>query len=273
MENKTILITGSTDGIGKQTAIDLARKGARVIIHGRNIEKVKETEHYIHSRSNDSIIDTVVGDLSSFEQIQKVSEVLHKKYDKIDVLINNAGVYQNERILSIDGFELTFAVNHLAYFLLTGYLLDLIYNSKNGKIINVASMAHASSIDFDNLQGESYYEAYSAYALSKLCNIVYTYKLARLLSSTKITVNCLHPGDISTKLLHAGWGSGGSDIRLGSETSVFLASSFEVENVSGKYFVNSQESNSSQISYKLDIQDKIWQISEKMTKFKYVLPI
>ncbi len=102
---------------------------------------------------------------------------------------------------------------------------------------------------------------------------MFTYKLARLISGINITANCLHPGVISTKLLHAGFGSGGSDIRLGSETSVFLASSLEVENVSGKYYVNSQESNTSQISYELEIQDKIWQISENMTRFKYVMPM
>jgi len=168
------------------------------------------------------------------------------------------------RELSQDGFEMTFAVNHLAHFLLTDLLLDLIKKSGYSRVINVASMAHASEIYFDNLQHEKFYEGYSAYALSKLCNILFTYELAEKLSGSKTTVNCLHPGVIRTKLLHAGWGFGGSELNEGSKTPVHLATSQEVEKITGKYFVNCAQSNSSDISYNQEKRKLLWEISEKM---------
>lgn len=271
IKDKTVLITGSTDGIGKQTAVDLAKLGAKVIVHGRNKDKASLAADEVNQKSGGANVEYVLGDLSSIEQIRKMSENIHQRFDKIDVLINNAGVYKTERELNEKGFELTFAVNHLSYFLLTGLLLDMIKKSDYSRIVNVASMAHGQELAFDNLNGESYYDGYDAYSRSKLCNIMFTYKLARMLSDTKVTTNVLHPGVISTKLLHIGFGSGGSELSQGSKTSVFLATSPEVENVSGLYYNNSREARSSDISYNETSQDKLWELSEKMTGFSYNL--
>ena len=265
IKDKIVLITGSTDGIGKQTAIDLANLGAQVIIHGRNETKSLQATEEVKLKSENINIEYVVGDLSSFDHIRSLSQDIHNRFQRIDVLINNAGVFKNEKELSEDGLEMTYTINHLAYFLLTGLLLDLIKNSDYARIINVASQAHASQLDFDNLQGEKYYDGYDAYSRSKLCNIMFTYTLSQKLEGTGITANVLHPGVISTKLLHEGFGMGGSPLTQGSKTSVYLATSDEVGGISGKYFSNQREISSSKISYDQSTQDRIWEISEKMT--------
>ncbi len=262
IQNKTVLITGSTDGIGKQTALELAEMGATVIIHGRNSLRVKSVYEEIKNKTGNDSIDYFVADFSSLEEVKTLSHDIHQKYEKLDVLINNAGVYENERELSADGFEKTYAVNHLAHFLLTTLLMDLIKKSDYSRIINVASMAHASELDFDNLNGEKFYDGSTAYSYSKLCNIMFTYYLAQKLIGTNVTANCLHPGVIGTKLLRAGWGIGGGSLREGCRTSVYLATSPEVENITGKYFVNSQQANSSSISYDKKLQKRLWDLSE-----------
>ena len=265
IKDKIVLITGSTDGIGKQTAIDLANLGALVIIHGRNETKTLQATEEVKLKSGNSNIEYVVGDLSSFDQIRSMSEQIYNRYDKLDVLINNAGVFKNEKKLSENGFELTFTVNHLADFLLTGLLLHLIKKSAYARVINGSSQAHASQLDFDNLQGENYYDGYDAYSRSKLCNIMFTYTLSRKLEGTGITANVLHPGVINTKLLHEGFGMGGSPLTQGSQTSIYLASSEEVAFESGKYFSNQRLTKSAEISYDSKAQDKLWDVSEKMT--------
>ncbi len=265
IKDKIVLITGSTDGIGKQTALELAQMKAKVIIHGRNEQRAKKVVTELTDRTNNSEIDYVVADLSSFEEIRKMSEQLYNRYDKLDVLINNDGVCKNERVLSKDGSELTFAINHLSCFLQTGLLLDLIKNSSYSRIVNVASQAHASQLEFENLQGEKYYDGYDAYSRSKLCNIMFTYTLSQKLEGTGITANVLHPGVINTKLLHEGFGMGGSTLTQGSKTSIYLASSEEVAFESGKYFSNQWLTRSAGISYDLKVQEKLWDVSEKMT--------
>lgn len=264
MKGKIVLITGSSDGIGKQTALDLAWLDAHLIIHGRNPQRSEQALNDIRQKSGNNNIDSVSGDLSSLEEIRNISDEIHEKYDHLDVLINNAGVFKHNRELSRDGFEMTFAVNHLSYFLMSNLLLDLLQKSQQGRIINVASMAHSSSLDFENLQGEKYYEGYDAYARSKLCNILFTYELANQLMDSNITVNCLHPGVISTKLLHDGFGTGGSPLTEGSKTSVYLASSPEVEHISGKYYANRRQAKSAEISYNRSLQNQLWEISKKM---------
>ena len=269
IKDKTILITGSTDGIGKQTAIELAQTGANVIIHGRNQQRTKSVYEAIKDKTGNDSIDYFVADLSSLEEVRGLSDNIHDKYEKIDVLLNNAGVFEPERIITKDGFERTFAVNHLAHFLLTDLLMDLIEKPDSGRIINVSSMAHASDLDFDNLQGEQHYDGYTAYSYSKLCNILFTYHLARKLSDTNITANCLHPGVIGTKLLRAGWGIGGGSLKEGCRTSVYLATSHEVENVSGKYFVNNRQANPASISYDVSIQNRLWKLSEELVSISF----
>lgn len=269
LKDKIILVTGSTDGIGKQTALDLLGLGAHVIIHGRNPLRTNAVFEHMKNIAGPDNLSVVSGDLASFNEIRIMSEELHKRFDRIDVLVNNAGVYCNQRELSQDGLELTLAVNHLAGFYLTGLLLDLLKTAPGSRIINVASQAHASQLDFDNLQGEIFYDAYDAYSRSKLCNILFTNRLAQLLSSSTITTNSLHPGVISTKLLHAGWGSGGSHLKEGSQTSVYLATSPDVEHVSGKYFSNRRIANPASISDELAIQKRLWEASEQMTGFRF----
>jgi len=264
MTNKTILITGATDGIGKQTALELAQMGHEIIVHGRNKEKSENLRNELSKVSRNENLKSVYSDLSNFEEIQKMSDCIKKKYDKIDVLINNAGVFMNDKLILPNGLETTFMVNHMAVFTLTNLLLDLLKETPNSRIINVSSMAQSGTMDFDNLNGEKHFDAYNAYAVSKLENVLFTYKLHRLLKGKGPTVNCLHPGVISTKLLHAGWGIGGGSLHRGAATSVFLAVNKEVENISGKYFVDSQQRKSSAISYDLKIQDRLWEISEEI---------
>lgn len=269
VKDKVILITGSTDGIGQQTARDLAQMGAHIIVHGRNEAKARLAAERIISETGNRNVDSVYGDLSIREEILFMSEFVHQEYGQIDVLINNAGVIKSTREVNADGYEMTFAVNHLSYFLLTGMLLDLLRKSDYSRIINVASQAHASKLDFDNHQGEDYYESYDAYSRSKLCNILFTYQLARMLGTQHTSVNALHPGVISTKLLHAGWGSGGGTLKAGSETSVYLAAAVEVAGISGKYFSKKRAITSHKISYDVEVQERLWALSEQMTGFIY----
>ncbi len=265
MDSKTILITGSTDGIGRQTALELAHSGHKVIIHGRNPERVKTVFNEIQKATGNDGLDYVVADLSSHEEVRKMAETIKSKFSVLDVLINNAGVFRSNRELSKDEFEMTFAVNHLAHFLLTNLLLDTIKKADNGRIVTVSSMAHSSDIDFDNLQGEKFFDGYTAYAYSKLCNILFTFHLAEKLTGSNVTANCLHPGVISTKLLHAGWGMGGGSLKQGAETSVYLATSSDVGNVTGKYFVSKRPANPAAISYDSEVRKRLWDISLNMT--------
>jgi NAD(P)-dependent dehydrogenase (short-subunit alcohol dehydrogenase family) len=264
MKNKIVLITGSTDGIGKQTALDLAEMGAMVIIHGRDAERTKNVAAEITESTGNPSIDFFVADLSSLQEVKNLSDTIHENYDRLDVLINNAGVYMKQRELSKDGFEMTFAVNHLAHFFLTHLLMDLIQKPGHSRIINVSSMAHAHEMDFENLQSEKFFDGYTAYSLSKLSNILFTYELARRLENTGVTVNCLHPGVIRTKLLREGWGMGGSSLEFGSKTSVYLATSSDVEKISGKFYTISHPSISSRVSHDRSVQKELWQRSEEM---------
>ena len=270
---KSVLVTGSTDGIGKQTALQLAKLGFRVIVHGRNGEKSEKATSEIKKLSGNESIDSIYADLTSQNQIYSMAAQLLTHYDHLDVLINNAGVYMNRRILTADGLETTFAVNHMAPFIITNLLLPLLKKSQEARIVTVSSMIHASSIEFDNLQGEIYFDGDYAYSLSKLCNVLFTYKIAREIESFNITANCLHPGVINTKLLRAGWGGMGAAPSIGAETSVFLASSADIRGITGKYFVNKEPSESRTITYDPETQDRLWEISEKLWRTPHeVLP-
>ncbi len=267
MKNKIILITGATDGIGKQTALDLAKFGGEIIIHGRNEEKCKKNVAEISDKTGNSNINFFSADFASLSQVKDMANSLITKYDRLDVLINNAGVFENEKKFTFDGYEMTFAVNHLAHFLLTILLLDLLKKSAPSRIINVSSMAHSgNNFDLENLNSEKSFSSYNAYSISKAANILFTYKLAEDLKETGVTVNALHPGVISTKLLHKGWSMGGGSLESGAETSVYLASSSEVEGITGKYFVNKRESSSSSLTYDTELQEQLWNVSYKMVE-------
>jgi len=269
MKDKTVLITGSTDGIGKQAALELAKMGARIFIHGRNGKRCQHTISFLKNHGINAQMEYFCADLSDFKQVRRMADDVLNNTDRLDVLINNAGIFEKERKLSKDGFEMTFAVNHLAYFLLTGLLLDLLKDSSPARIVNVSSMAHSSNIDFTNLQGEKHYSGREAYGLSKLANILFTFSLAEILMDSNVTVNCLHPGVISTKLLHAGFSFGGDSWEEGAKTSVYLASSKEVTGISGKYFNNCRITKPAAVSNDKSIQEKLWDISEKLCGFVY----
>jgi NAD(P)-dependent dehydrogenase (short-subunit alcohol dehydrogenase family) len=266
MMDKTILITGSTDGIGQQCAMQLAQMGARVILHGRNPSRGKALLEHIRKKSKNDSVDLFLADFASLRQVRCMADEILAKYPKIDILVNNAGVYVRERQLSEDGFEMTFAVNHLAHFLLTNLLLDALKAGAPSKIVVVSSMAHQNArLDFDNLQGEKRYDAYGTYSISKLANLLFTYELAERLKDTSISVNALHPGVIATKLLQAGFGSfGGSPVEKGAERILHLIISATIDGISGKYFVNDTPQQSSAESRKRDLQVEFWKLSEKL---------
>lgn len=270
MNSKIILVTGATDGIGKQTALELAQKGHHVIVHGRNKERCENAVREIREQSGSELIDIVSADLTDLHAIEQLSSQIHKKVSRLDVLINNAGVFENDRIVLSNGYEKTFMVNHLAPFSLTLQLLDILRATPGARIVNVSSMAQSGSIDFDNLNGEKYFDGYNAYAVSKLENVLFTYKLARVLEKDEITVNCLHPGVIKTKLLHAGWGMGGANLHDGAATSIYAALADELRDKSGLYLLNrNREMRSAAISYDQKIQNRLWDISLSLTGLSY----
>ena len=202
--------------------------------------------------------------MTDFKQIENLAGNIKNNYDRLDVLINNAGVFENEKIILQNGYERTFMVNHLAPFGLTLLLSDLIISTPSSRIVNVSSMAQSGSIDFDNLNGEKYFDPYNAYGVSKLENVLFTYRLAELLKDTGTCTNCLHPGVISTKLLHAGWGIGGASLHSGAQNSIFAAVSPQMEGKTGLYLVAKHPTKSAAISYDKTIQKRLWEISENI---------
>jgi NAD(P)-dependent dehydrogenase (short-subunit alcohol dehydrogenase family) len=240
--------------------------GATVLIHGRDLEKGKKVMLEIQDVSGSDKLDLFIADLSSLDKVRRLASDIQEKHGQLHVLINNAGIYSRDRRMTEDGLEATFAVNYLAPFLLTNLLLDALKKGAPSRIINVASVAHVNAtLDWDNLQGEKRFESFDAYARSKLCIILFTYALARRLKVTKVTANCLHPGVIRTKLLRAGWGASfGADVEKGARTPVYLASSPEIDGVTGKYFENMRPVRSSSISYDKTLQEELWEISEKL---------
>ena len=268
--NSKIFITGATDGIGRQTALDLAAMGARVLIHGRNPQKLKSTAEEIQKLKAGAKVETYLADFASLSQVRRLGKEIRRDHDRLDVLINNAGVLENRQRKSEDGYEMTFAVNHLAPFVLTSFLVDALKKGAPSRIVNVSSMMHSHFIDFENLQGEKGFEGYEAYGLSKLCNILFTYELAERLKGTGVTVNCLHPGVINTKLSGGGLGgSGGGSGSHRSRTCMFVATDERLADVTGRYFMNMRETRSADITYDPGIRKKLWRISESLTGIQY----
>jgi len=266
VKDKIVLITGSTDGIGKQTAIELVRLGATVVLHGRSAERGQAALDEVRRITGSDKLDYVAADLSSQKQVRALADQVREKYERLHVLINNAAVVMNKRQLTEDGLEMTFAVNHLAPFLLTHLLLDVLKRGAPARIVNVSSGTHQGArMDFDNLQGEKRYDGYTAYALSKLGNVLFTYELAERLKGTGVTVNCLHPGVITTKLLRAGWGSAGASLEEGAATPVYLASAPEVETVTGQYFVRKQPAPSAAPTHDTKLRQEFWKVSARLT--------
>jgi retinol dehydrogenase 14 len=266
MRGKTVLVTGATDGIGKATAHQLAGLGAQVVIHGRSASRLQQVAGEI-ARATGTRPETLQADFASLAQVRSCAEEIIRRWKRLDVLVHNAGVFVQQRTLTIDGFESTFAVNHLAPFLLTHLLMGLLKQSAPARIVVVSSITHVNSpCDFDNLQGERSYDGRKAYSLSKLANALFTVELAQRLQGCGVTVNCLHPGVVATKLLREGFGSmAAASTAQGAETSVYLASSPDVEPVSGRYFVNCREATPSPLVHDAAIRRRLWERSELLT--------
>jgi len=275
MQEKRVLITGSTDGIGKQTAIDLANMGLFVIIHGRNKEKTLDALSEVKKITGSDQLDSVFGDLSSFDQIRNISDQLHNKFDYLDSLINNAGVNFWEKKISKDGFELTLAVNYLAPYMLTLLTLDLLRNGNSSRIVNVTSDIVARSIDFDNLQDYPYTfkrtdGGKSAYGISKACLNMFTFDLADKLKNEGITVNAVHPGGIDTKMLRKtiemmNWKFSGRPLTEGSKGLVFAATSPKMEGKTGLILFQTRIRRSTDITYDVEARKKLRKLTEEFT--------
>lgn len=276
MTGRVCLVTGATSGIGRATAQALAAMGATVVVVGRNQSKTRAAVDQITQATGRSSTTMLLADLSSQSQIRDLAGMVLDRYPQLHVLVNNAGAVYSERLTTLDGIEMTFAVDHLAYFLLTSLLLDRLKASASARIVNVASDAHKNaSIDFTDLMGERRYRAFRAYGQAKLANILFTYELARRLAGTGVTANCLHPGVIATGFGHNNGGLLHLGLRVarpflkkpeqGAETSIFLASSREVDGVSGQYFVDKKPSTSSPASYDEASARRLWEISVQMT--------
>ena len=275
MTGRVCVITGASRGIGKASAEALASLGASLILVCRRQADGDKVASEI-SRPQSPSPDVVAADLSSQSEIRRAAALIGNLHPQIHVLVNNAGVFRRRRELTSDGLEQQFAVNHLAYFLLTNLLLDRLKEAAPSRIINVSSGAHSGShLDFADLQGERGYDGSRAYSQSKLANILFTYELARRLRGSGVTVNCLHPGVIATRLLANYMGipaAGGALARTfgakpekGAETIVYLASSPEVAGISGKYFVDKRPVTSSRESYDEAAARRLWEVSEQLT--------
>jgi NAD(P)-dependent dehydrogenase (short-subunit alcohol dehydrogenase family) len=276
MDGKVCLITGATSGIGKATAMGLASMGASVVMVGRDRGRGEAALAEVKEGSANASVDLLLADLSSQEDIRRLAGEFKEAHPRLDVLINNAGVIRSKRVASADGIEMTFAVNHLAHFLLTNLLLDLLKATAPSRIVNVSSGEQRNgTIDFDDLQGEKGYKTAKAYSQSKLATVLFTYELARRLEGTGVSANCLHPGVVGTNLGSGVSGVFGFTVRAltplmkspekGAETSIYLASSPEVEGLSGGYFVKKAEARSSDVSHDERIARRLWEASAELT--------
>ncbi len=276
MYGKTCLVTGATSGIGKETALALARRGANVIVVGRNPAKGADTVRWLREQTGNDSVDLMLADLSSQQQVRRLAAEFKEKYQRLHVLVNNAGAVMLSRRESVDGIEMTWALNHLGYFLLTNLLLDVLRSSAPARIVNVSSGAHRRvELDFADLQGRKRYQGFGAYARSKLANLLFTYELAARMEGTGVTVNALHPGLVATnlpggnglpgRLLTFALSLRGMRPEAGARTTVYLAASSEVEGVSGQYFVKQKAVRSSRASYDQAAAGRLWQVSAELT--------
>jgi NAD(P)-dependent dehydrogenase (short-subunit alcohol dehydrogenase family) len=266
------LITGATDGIGKATAAALARKGFTVVLHARNAAKAETVKDEIRRATGATDLDHVVADFASLRQVREAAETLRRKYPRLDVLINNAGIFAPRRVISEDGYELTYQVNYLAHFFLTQSLLDMLRNGSQSRIINLSSNVYnLGKLDRENLQGERKFSGIGAYAASKLFMLMFSIELAERLRGTQVTANAVHPGVVRTPMLANAQGL----FRLiaylaspfavspekGAATSVHLASSPEAARLSGLYFVNSKPQKVKTKFEAKQYRELLWQLS------------
>ncbi len=273
MTGKTCVVTGANAGIGRATALGLAKMGANVVMVCRDRGRGEAAINEIRRESSNESVSLLLADLSSLAATRRVADEFKTKYPTLHVLVNNAGIIPRTRTVTEEGLETQFAVNHLAYFLLANLLLDVLKASAPARIVNVTSQVHSgASIDFDDLQSERSYRATYVYKWTKLANVLFTYELARRLEGTGVTVNCLHPGGVATNLLADYLPSPirfmakivGISPEKGARTSIYLASSPEAEGVTGRYFVNQKEAQSSKLSYDKRLATRLWQVSAEL---------
>jgi NAD(P)-dependent dehydrogenase (short-subunit alcohol dehydrogenase family) len=279
MAGKTVVVTGATGGIGRATASGLAALGARVAITGRDVRRAEVVAAEIREATGNAAVEALGADLSSQAEVRRLAAALLDRYPRLDVLVNNVGGFWATRHVTADGLEHTFAVNHLAGFLLTNLLLDRLKASAPARVVTVSSGAQSlGSIHFEDLQGERAYSGETAYNQSKLADVMFTYELARRLEGTGVTATAVHPGVVST-------GFGAEDPsrifrfvvpllrpfmkspKQGAATSIYLASSPEVEGVTGTYFAKGKPATSSKASYDADAAARLWNVSAGLVGF------
>ena len=277
IRHKICMVTGANVGIGKETARALASAGARVIMVCRSRARGEAARAEIIEQSGNDEVELMLADLSVQADVRKLAAAFQRQHEALHVLVNNAGAYFPQRTESADGLEMTWALNHLGYFLLTNLLLDVIKRSAPARIINVSSAGHThGTIDFDDLQMRRNYGGFQAYARSKLANLLFTYELARRLAGTAVTVNALHPGAVNTNIWNNVDGLLGRLLRAvgkfyflpveaGAATAIYLATSPDVTGVTGQYFAKQKAVRSSPGSYRTDVAARLWDVSTAMT--------
>jgi NAD(P)-dependent dehydrogenase (short-subunit alcohol dehydrogenase family) len=275
MQGKVCLVTGASSGIGKSTALGLAEMGATVVLACRSAERGDAARLDIIKASNNESVSLALVDLANFASVRSFANDFRRNFSRLDVLVNNAGIYSSKRVVTVDGFESTFAINHLGHFLLTNLLLELLKASAPSRIVNVSSEAQRSGhINFDDLQGERRYFGWKSYSQSKLANVLFTYELARRLKGTGVSVNCVHPGTVRTNFGRKNGGLLGVAVKVfapfmlsaeeGAKTVVWLASSPELTGVTGRYFAKQSELKSSRESYDLEVANQLWEVSSEL---------
>ncbi|MFW5827724.1 MAG: SDR family NAD(P)-dependent oxidoreductase [Alkalispirochaeta sp.] len=265
MDAKTILITGSTDGIGRAAALEAAEQGHTVIVHGRTSDRLAAVQTDIEQITGRKPRG-VLADFSSLREVHSAATRLANELDQLDVLVNNAGVISRRRAVSRDGYELTFAVNHLAPFLLTTTLLDLLRASAPARVVTVSSMVHRGArIDFEHLMMESGYDGFTAYGQSKLANVLFTTELARRMGQTGVTAVSLHPGVINTKVLHEYFG-GGASVSEGAKNVLAPALDPQYAELSGAYFSGGRPEDPDPAATDPETARRLWEISDDLCR-------
>ena len=279
MGGTTVLITGGTSGIGKATAVAMAAMGANVVVVGRNQERGGAAVEEIKAQSHNESVELMLADLSVQAEVRRLAEEFLERYDRLDVLVNNAGLVQSKRTETPDGIETTLAINHLAPFLLTNLLLGCLEQSAPSRVITVSSEAQRwGTMDFEDMQSRRKYRGFPVYGMTKLANIMFTYELAERLDGTDVSANCLHPGSVGTNFGQNNRGAMALFFRTfkpfmrspeqGADTLIWLASSPEVDGVSGKYFSDRKEIEAKKVAYDPAARRRLWESSEELTGLK-----
>src|SRR6266516_2685462 len=283
MKDKVVLVTGANSGIGRAASLALAKEGATVVMVARDKERGEAARSETIRESQNASVDLLLADLSSLESVHQLATEFQRKYSKLHVLINNAGLFNQGRHVTMDGYENTFATNYLAPFLLTNLQLDLLKASAPSRIINVSSVGHYNGhINFDDINLEKEYGGWKAYGQSKLALVLFTHELAKKLQGTRVTVNSVHPGTVATNIWTRPLGPAGFIMFLpklfmlspqrGAETIVYLASSDEAEGLNGEYLEKLKVKKSSDESYDDEIAQRLWDVSEKLTHLSWPVP-